>query len=104
MFIPRILNIHTCNKCKKGLIDQNFYRCGIDLKRTRQGKITAFFDYICPDCRHMGQYAVPAKDTDDMPGDMFIQFGRLLNKDFIRQGSTTTIEGMDDFLEEISDD
>lgn len=104
MFIPRILNIHTCNKCKKKLIDQNFHRCGIDLKQTRQGKITAFFDYKCPDCKHVGQYIVPSKDSDDLPGDMFIQFGRLLNKDFIKQGSMTTPNGMDEFLKGLSND
>lgn len=94
MFIPRELGIHKCGKCKDGLLDKDFLRCGILL--SGDSKYQPFFIYLCPHCKHKGSYRIKRKDKD-LPGDMFRQFGNALDAMYFRDSKIDT-PSIDDFL------
>lgn len=103
MFIPRDLGIHSCWECKKELIDSAFTRSGIYLEG--EFKWQAFFEYLCPYCSYNGSYRIkPNYDSDDLPGDMFRQFGDAIDEYFRRNSGEEKINldgNVDDFLKNI---
>lgn len=85
MFIPRELGMHSCEKCKGSLIDNDFYECGVSLQGDDKWKV--FFKYGCRHCNEgkpIGAYWL-APDDDELPGEMFRQLADAIDITFLAE-------------------
>jgi hypothetical protein len=98
MHIARSLGIHKCDSCKFALVDQNFVRSGIHLSGKYRWK--AFFDYVCPNCKHKGSYRIDPKGDGGLPGDFFRQFGDALDEYHERQSTSKKNDNLRDLLDD----